>query len=260
MKRAFIAIIFISLLAFIYAERMVISIPFTTMESLQEYIADGHDIASVKPHERIYLVVNEQQRLEFVTKYQDVHIQFTEADMRANLLPTCERIVGYRSNAQINETMFHYQSLYPQFVKVFELGPSQGKLYFDAGNNNYANFNHTIYGVKMSNNVSVLQDKPNYYFYGNLHAREPITAEMCLEIMINLLQTYNPNDANHPLNASQIWIVPNINPDGRRIVFTQTDVWHRKTIFDNNGNGQLDLGPSGNSPDGIDGNRNFSYR
>ena len=156
MKRAFIAIIFISLLAFIYAERMVISIPFTSMESLQEYISNGYDIASVKPNERIYLVVNEQERLYFVSKYQDVSIQITEEDMRANLLPSCERIVGYRSNEQINETMFHYQTLFPQLVKVFELGPSQGKLYFDAGNQNYANFNHTIYGVKLSNNVSIL--------------------------------------------------------------------------------------------------------
>ncbi|MCL2064877.1 MAG: hypothetical protein FWG98_10990 [Candidatus Cloacimonetes bacterium] len=198
---------------YLSAERMVISIPFVSHERVQEYITLGYDIAQVIPSKNeVYLVVNAEQKLYFESKYSTVKITFTETEMKANLTSTYRSIPGYQTNEQVVQRMMELAAQFPGLCKMIELGPSQGKIYYDAGNENYADFNHTIWAVKLSNDVTVFQDKPNYYFMGNIHAREPLTAEVCLAILEDLLFTYRPTNQNHPLNNSQIWIVPIINP------------------------------------------------
>ena len=250
--------------SYVFAEKMVISVPFTSHEQVGEYIAAGFDIAQVYPHKQeVHIVVNHEQKLYFENKYGAVIVRETEAQMKANLHSRDRNIVGYNSYEQIVASMMELVEYYPDQCQLIELGPSQGKIYYDEGNENYADFDHIIYAMKLSNNPSVYQDKPNYLFFGNIHAREPLTAEICMSLMYDLVETYIPTDPHHPLNSSQIWIVPILNPDGRQIVFSERDVWHRKTVFDNNENGQMDYAPEdwyGSSMDGIDANRNFGYK
>ncbi|MCL2065284.1 MAG: T9SS type A sorting domain-containing protein [Candidatus Cloacimonetes bacterium] len=261
MKKLFLCFVFITiLLTSLLAESMVISIPFVSRERVQEYFERGYDIAQVLPHENeVHIVVNEELKRYFESKYTNVSVLFTESDMRENLVSTYRSIPGYRTYNQMINQLFALQDEYPNMVKITALGPSQGKLYFDAGNTNYSAFNYTIYSVKMSNNVAVYQDKPNYFFSGAIHAREPISAEIVMSIIEDLIDTYSTTNDEHPLNQSQIWFVPVLNPDGHHVVISQMSTMHRKTIFDNNNNGQLDLDTwgSGNSIDGIDMNRNY---
>ena len=137
----------------LFAESEVIRIPFTSREVLYQYVADGYDIASVDPGEAIYIVVNQIQREYFAQKYPMIETAYTESNLRENLIIRGEHvdddgaraILGYHTYAQIIEKLFLWEIQNPNLIKVINLGPSQGKLYFDAGNNNYANFNHTIY-------------------------------------------------------------------------------------------------------------------
>ena len=255
MKKLFLAFLVIScFVASVYAERMVVSIPHTSVEQVQELFSNGYDIAHVVPGERVYVVVNEEERLRFSARYTHVEVVTTDAQMRENLRST-SRITGYHSYEQIVEILFELEALFPELCKVIELGPSQGRLYYLAGYESYADFNHTVYAVKLSNNVSVFQDKPNYFFTGVIHAREPLTAEVCLVILRDLLDTFDSEDESHPLNHTQIWIIPVINPDGHRVVHSGMNVSFRKTIYDNNNNRRFEA-----NVDGIDGNRNFSYK
>ena len=264
-KSFFILISFFCLLnAWATQEKMVINIPYVSQERVMQYIESGYDVAQVFPHKNeVHIVVNEIQKQYFEEKYGNVGVSFTESQMRENLNQKHRGIYGYNTYTQIVEKMREFSELFPTLCELIEFGPTQGKLYFDEGNINYANFNHNVYGVKLSDNVEIFQDKPNYYFMGSIHAREPLAAEVCLTILDDLLWSYDPSNSNHPLNQSQIWIIPVLNPDGHEIVISQLDIWHRKTIYDNNQNGILDLDHLfyiGQSIDGIDGNRNFDYK
>ena len=264
MKKILAFFISVFILNCLFAEKIVISVPFISQSRIQEYIEAGYDIAQVFPHRNeVHIVVNEEQKEFFQEKYPDVNVVFTETQMRENLVSRERNLPGYHSYTEIVERMMELEEQNPNLCQLIELGPSQGKLYYDAGNNNYADYNHIIYAMKLSDNPDIFQDKPNYLFFGNIHAREPLPSEVCLALIEDLISTYSPTNPEHPLNCSQIWIVPILNPDGRQIVYSQLEIWHRKTIFDNNNNGVLDYDNVygyGASIDGIDANRNFGYK
>lgn len=263
-KKLIFFVIFCVCIVLLHSSKVVVSIPFTTSEDIENLIISGYDIASVVPGKEVHIVIDETDFNDFSVRYQVLSIVFDEKNMRENLISSTRtpdnRVLGYRTYEEILEQMQAYSEDYPDFCQMVYLGPSQGKIYFDNGNQNYQEYDNEIFGVKLSNNVNEFQDKPNYYFIGLLHAREPLSSEVCMTILDDLLNSYTgPEDLEHPINQSQIWIVPVVNPDGYHVVLSQQDVWHRKTIYDNNYNGVLDLG-NGYSPDGIDLNRNFSYK
>ena len=65
----------------------------------------------------------------------------------------------------------------------------------------------------------------------------------------------NPEITNH-INTKEIWFIPNVNPDGHKIVIDQINTSWRKNIRDNDGNGQITL----NGYDGVDLNRNYDWQ
>ncbi|MDD4155467.1 MAG: M14 family zinc carboxypeptidase [Candidatus Cloacimonetes bacterium] len=252
----------------IYAlsEKMVVSIPYQNQEQIQDLISQGYDISSIVRNEEVHIVLSQEQFEIFKKDFVYHHIVFTENQMKSNLNSIYSKnnksINGYHTYDEIVTTMQEYQNEYPDLCQMVELGPSQGKIYYDSGNSNYEEFNNTIYAMKITADVSEENDRPAYYFMGVHHAREPLSAEVCMTIMDDLLTTYiNEEDENHPINQTQVWIIPVVNPDGHNVVLSQTDVWHRKTIFDNNNNGQIDLNINswGYNIDGIDPNRNYEY-
>ncbi len=256
----------ISCLLIAMTEKFVVSIPDLSMEEIQHLISQGYDIAYVNPQKEIHLVVTQQQYDKLVQQYQILEIVTTEKELKNNLKSSYElngRIInGYHFYSEIVEILHQYEENYPDICQVIELGPTQGKIYFDSGNDNYEQFNHTVYALKVSANINDIVDKPAYYFFGGHHAREPLSAEVCLTIMEDLITSYtNIDDEEQLINQAQIWFVPVVNPDGHEVVLSEMDIWHRKTIFDNNNNGELDLSPGsyGYNIDGIDLNRNYEY-
>ena len=255
MKKTLSTIILIWIIIGLFSQdKKVISIPYQSLDQLQNYVESGYDIAQVFTETKeIHIVVDDTQLSYFQSKYSNVKIEFTEAELRENLASTYRNIPGYMTYAQMVTRLHELVDLYPDYCKLIELGPSQGKLYTQAGHLNYLPYDNTIYALKVSNNVSVYQDKPNYYFKGAIHAREPLSAEIVMAIIEDFLDTYSESNADHPINTSQIWFVPVINPDGHNVVLSGLSTMHRKTIRDNNNNNVFD------SSDGIDANRNFNY-
>ena len=106
----------------------------------------------------------------------------------------------------------------------------------------------TIYAMKISDNVNVDEDEPTYLMDGQIHAREVMTAEVMMDAMGYLTDNYGTDPrVTRWVNEMEIWIIPEVNPDGSTYVFT-TDNWWRK-------NRSHECG----SDVGVDLNRNFEW-
>ncbi len=114
-----------------------------------------------------------------------------------------------------------------------------------------------IWGIRISDNASRREDEPRILFVGVHHAREPIGANICLELMDRLLSRYGRDKRiTEWVDAMEIWFVPVLNPDGYKYIF-EHDLrfpWWRKNLRDNDGDGRF-------NPlyDGVDLNRNYDY-
>lgn len=143
---------------------------------------------------------------------------------------------AYLNPKEISEKLKQYAYQYPEMLHLEEIGRSlQGE---------------AIYAARLSlrNN---LESKPAIFFNGMHHARELMTTEVTMDIIDYILT--RAGSIEHPeiaewLEHLQIWVVPQINPDGNWIVWNE-DSWWRKNARGNS-----------NSIWGVDLNRNYPYR
>lgn len=242
------------------SEKCVIRIENPTKQTVAKFQNGSYDVASYHPGKYIDLVVTESEKSQLSRDYAFTVTQ-TEAGVKANLNST-KTINGYRTYDVLLAELQQMVSQHPNILKLYNLGNSTGKNYSAAGIAAYNNFQHDIWAIKLSDNVSVEEDEPSFYFMGEHHAREPISLEMNLKILHELVDNYGTNTAmTNRVNNSQIWFIPLVNPNGHKVVLDQTDVWWRKNIRDNNNNQQIDGNGGGTdaSVDGVDLNRNYDF-
>ncbi|WP_329340467.1 M14 family zinc carboxypeptidase [Streptomyces sp. NBC_00663] len=115
-----------------------------------------------------------------------------------------------------------------------------------------------ILAVKLTKNAKHTKDgaKPSVLYMSNQHAREWITPEMTRRLLHYYLDHYKTDQRIKKIvDSTELWFVLSANPDGYDYTFTGTDqrLW-RKNLRDNNGDGSIAIG------DGVDLNRNFSYK
>ncbi|WP_433046120.1 M14 family zinc carboxypeptidase [Dactylosporangium sp. CS-033363] len=69
--------------------------------------------------------------------------------------------------------------------------------------------------IKISDNVATDEDEPEVLYTAHQHAREHLTVEMALYLIKQLTDNYG-TDARitNVVNSREIWIVPDMNPDG----------------------------------------------
>ncbi|MEU1244545.1 M14 family zinc carboxypeptidase [Micromonospora parva] len=132
---------------------------------------------------------------------------------------------------------------YPKLTKVQTIGRSQQ--------------GQPIVAVKVTKNARTVADgkRPAVLYAGAQHAREWITPEMTRRLMHHVLDSYGTDpEITKLLNTTELWFLPVANPDGYDFTFTPGNRLWRKNLRDNNGDGQIGSG------DGVDLNRNFSYK
>ena len=93
--------------------------------------------------------------------------------------------------------------------------------------------------------------EPAVLFMALHHAREHLTVEMALEIIRLFTEGYGSDPAlTNLVNTREIWVLPNINPDGGEYdIATGVYQWWRKNRRDNS-----------DGTFGVDLNRNYGYR
>ncbi|MFC4499877.1 MULTISPECIES: M14 family metallopeptidase [Streptomyces] len=109
-----------------------------------------------------------------------------------------------------------------------------------------------IVAVKISDNVGTDEAEPEVLFTHHQHAREHMTVEMALYLMRELGAGYGSDSrVTNMVNGREIWIVPDLNPDGGEYdIATGAYRSWRKNRQPN----------SGSSAVGTDLNRNWNYR
>lgn len=185
---------------------------------------------------RLYVVAG-QRDIELLDR---ARIEYAPEDSRFPGISAIRGAQGggngdYHSSAELETDLFALQNKYPLIAKVFDIGDSLEK--------------RDIYALKISDNVSFEEEEAEVLFLGCHHAREWISLEVPFLLGKYLLENYATDpDIRRLVDASEIWIVPLVNPDGLEYSIHVYRYW-RKNRRDN-GQGYF----------GVDLNRNFGFK
>ena len=150
---------------------------------------------------------------------------------------------SYSEPGGIRDEITATAARHPRLAKVQSIGRSaQGK---------------PILAVKVTKNARTLPDgkRPAVLYAGAQHAREWITPEMTRRLMHHVLDNYGSDrEITRLVDTTELWFVPVLNPDGYDHTFTAGNRLWRKNLRDNDGDGKI------TGVDGVDLNRNFSYK
>jgi len=163
---------------------------------------------------------------------------------------------GYRTNDAFTQFLGDLEAAYPDLVQVVDYGASF------TGTNPLQVACVTAQagtGCQLTPNV----EKTRFLLVGQIHARELTTSEMAWRELSHLVDGYGVDaDVTALLNTTEIWIAPQLNPDGVEAVQTgigedglanRSDAWQRKNL--NPGTRSCSGGAFGQI--GVDLNRNF---
>jgi hypothetical protein len=150
---------------------------------------------------------------------------------------------GYKTVEETAVFLDQMEAQYSNLAQVFTYGQSWLKV--QNPNNGY-----DLRGISLTNR-SIPGPKPIFMVQGGIHAREWVTPELASRLIQYLLSNYNVDaDATWLLNEHEIIVLPQYNPDGRKIA--ETGQLKRKNM--NNTTGGCSQVNSG-----IDLNRNYSF-
>jgi carboxypeptidase T len=145
---------------------------------------------------------------------------------------------GYHNDAEMRAQVDATVAAYPAIATRLVLGPShEGR---------------ELWAVKLSDNVAVDEPEPEVLITAGQHAREHITVEMALYLIGELTSRYATDARIRGIvDGREIWIVPNVNPDGSEYDIAG-DTYHywRKNRQPNAGTDAV----------GTDLNRNWGFR
>jgi len=142
--------------------------------------------------------------------------QLRQHDLTAELLTGAGAVVGddpgephvlrdYRTHAEIEQILADAEANYPDIARKVVLGTSvQGR---------------NISAIKISDNVDVQEDEPEFRYISTMHGDEVVGVEMCLMLIDDILTSYGSDSRIDDLvNGTEIWIVPLMNPDGNAVL------------------------------------------
>ncbi|MGW7421345.1 M14 family metallopeptidase [Streptomyces sp. NPDC054813] len=144
----------------------------------------------------------------------------------------------YHNYAEANAEIGQRLAAYPAIMSRQVIGKSyQGR---------------DIVAIKVSDNVATDENEPEVLLTFHQHAREHLTVEMALYLLRELGAGYGSDSrVTNIVNSREIWIVPDLNPDGGEYdIATGSYRSWRKNRQPN----------SGSSYVGTDLNRNWNYR
>ncbi|MEU4169639.1 M14 family metallopeptidase [Streptomyces sp. NPDC026665] len=157
-------------------------------------------------------------------------------DVRLFDFPTADS--KYHNYAEMNTEIDQRLAAYPGIMSKRVIGKSyQGR---------------DIVAIKVSDNVATDESEPEVLLTFHQHAREHLTVEMALYLLRELGAGYGSDSrVTNMVNNREIWIVPDLNPDGGEydIASGSYRSW-RKNRQPN----------SGSSYVGTDLNRNWNYK
>jgi|GEM_PF-861530 len=108
---------------------------------------------------------------------------------------------GYPTYDEIANILLTRQNQYPGLCRRFDLGPSST--------------NKHLYALKISDNIDVEEDEPEFQWVSTLHGDEVTGVILCLNMIDYLLTNYGTDPrVTNLVNEVEIWFVPCANPYG----------------------------------------------
>ncbi len=75
-----------------------------------------------------------------------------------------------------------------------------------------------LWFMKISDNVNLEEDEPEFKYISTMHGDEPVGTEMCLYLIQYLMDNYGSDSlATFLVDETEIWIMPMMNPDGNAV-------------------------------------------
>jgi len=109
-----------------------------------------------------------------------------------------------------------------------------------------------LWMVKISDNPYLDEDEPEIFINGLHHAREPITAEVCVSYIKRLAENYGTDpEVTELVDDNEFFILPVVNPDGYE--------YNRQTYPGGGGMWRKNRRNNGDGYYGVDLNRNYPY-
>ncbi len=145
---------------------------------------------------------------------------------------------GYHTYAEATKEIDGLVAKYPDILSKQKIGTShEGR---------------DIIALKLSKNVAKDEKEPEVLFTAHQHAREHLTVEMALYLLGEFTSKYGSDDrVTKMLDSREIWIIPDLNPDGGEFDIASGDfaMW-RKNRQPNEGSSEV----------GTDLNRNWDFK
>ena len=236
---------------------IIIRIADANTQNYQYFDKNQDEITAFRSGEYLDILISKERYAELLAQGWEMEITQTH-EKNIEHLSASKDIAGYHT---YDEALAYLQQIandYPEICTLTDIADSHGKEYFNSGVTGYQDYQHDIWLLKISDNVNEQEDEPGVYLMGAHHSREPISTEVVLGIIEHLTSNYGNDDAiTAMVNNSEIYLVPMVNPDGHEVVLNQLNTWWRKSVADNNNDGQFSYTSDG--PDGVDPNRNYGW-
>jgi len=117
----------------------------------------------------------------------------------------------YRTVEETSASMSQLAVTYPNLATVVDIGDSYEKT-APGGNPGYD------LQVLVATNKALPGPKPRFFLMGAIHAREYTTAEVVMRFAETMLDGYGKDpDATWLLDNSELHVLPQTNPDGRKL-------------------------------------------
>jgi hypothetical protein len=170
---------------------------------------------------------------------------------------------GYKTVEEIYAFLDQEVAKFPDLVEKVDIGDSwckanPGACILPSPWNGYDLF------VLHITNRNIPGPKPVFWADSNIHAREIATPEVFIRLIEYLLDNYNTDpDAHWLVDYHDIWLMPEVNPDGHHIVEAggggDSPYYYRKN-GDNVGGDGCSWPPTAFDQFGVDNNRNFPFK
>ena len=110
----------------------------------------------------------------------------------------------YHTYAQMETELQQAVTAHPNLCSLFSIGQSiQGR---------------ELYFLKISDNVDLEEDEPEFHYISTMHGNEPLGTEMCMYLIHYLLDNYGTDAyVTELVDELQIYIMPIMNPDGHNV-------------------------------------------
>jgi hypothetical protein len=168
---------------------------------------------------------------------------------------------GYKSVEEIYTFLDQKVAQSPNLVEKIDIGDSwckshPGSCVLPSPWNGYDLF------VMHITNRDIPGPKPVFWADGDIHAREIATPEVVMRMIDYLLTNYDTNaDVHWLVDHHDIWLMPEVNPDGHHIVEAGgNDPYMYRKNGNNTGGAGCAWPPSAFDHFGVDDNRNFPFK